>query len=233
MDDNERRTYGMFVRAQQFFSTHSADFATGSLGKQLITELESTIDALEAHTAAETSSDSASRQGTTSRSEARAAVREDLENINRTARTMDHEPGLNEKFRLPPRDNDQVLLSAARAFLADALPLKAQFVAHEMPADFLEDLQADIQAMEEAIDNQSGGRGNRAGAKAAIDDAIERGRVIARKLDAIVNNKYRNSPATLAEWASVSHIERAPKRRASTQVPPPGSVGSGPPAPAS
>jgi hypothetical protein len=232
MNDNERRTYGMFVREQQFFSTRAADFPTGSIGRQLITDLGATIDALDGHTAAESSSGSSARQGTVSRSEARAALREDLEAINRTARTMENEPGLHEKFRLPSRDNDQVLLSAARAFLADALPLKAEFIAHEMPADFLEDLQADIERMEEAISDQSGGLGNRAGAVAAIDEAIENGRTITRKLDAIVHNKYGNSSATMAEWASASHIERAPKRRAGTAVPTPGSPGSPPPPPA-
>jgi hypothetical protein len=232
MNDNERRTYGMFVRAQQFFSTHDADFATGSLGKQLIAELGATINEIDQHTTTQASSDGSYRQGTTSRSEARAALYDDLEAINRTAETMDGEPGLDEKFSLPARGNDQNCLSAARAFLADALPLKAQFIAHELPATFLEDLQEDIQAMEEAINDQAGGRANRVNAGAAIDDAIEKGRVITRKLDALVSNKYRNAPATLAEWASVSHIERAPRRRSGPSVPTPGPTGSAPPSPA-
>jgi len=232
MNDNERRTYGMFVRAQQFFSTHDADFATGSVGKQLIADLRATINEIDQHTTTEAASDGSYRQGTTSRSEARAALYDDLEAINRTARTMDGEPGLDEKFRLPSRDNDQNCLSAARAFLADALPLKAQFIAHELPATFLEDLHDDIQAMEEAIEDQAGGRANRVNAGAAIDEAIERGRVITRKLDALVSNKYRNAAATLAEWASVSHIERAPRRRTGAAPPTSDSPGSAPPPPA-
>jgi hypothetical protein len=129
---------------------------------------------------------------------------------------MDDQPGLSEKFRLPRGNNDQQLLSAARAFATDALPLKAQFIVHELPADFLEDLAADIDALEAAIGDQSGGMGSRVAASAAIDDAMERGAVITRKLDAIIKNKYGNSRATLAEWTSASHTERAPRRRRDT-----------------
>jgi len=174
----------------------------------LATELTAVISELDGHTAAGTSGGSAARQGTVTRAEARGALREDLEAINRTARAMDDEPGLNEKFRLPRGNNDQQLLSAARAFAADALPLKARFIAHELPADFLEDLDADITALEEAMGDQSGGLGSRVAASAVIDDAIERGTVIARKLDAIIRNKYGNDRATIAEWTSASHTER-------------------------
>jgi hypothetical protein len=49
-------------------------------------------------------------------------------------------PGLDSKFRLPRTGNDQALLNAARAFAADAAPLKAEFLKLEMPSDFLERL---------------------------------------------------------------------------------------------
>jgi hypothetical protein len=226
MNDSENRRHQMFTRTREFFTSHAADFPPASLGNQLSVSLGAIITELDEHAANEASSGSASRQGTVTRAQARAALREDLEAINRTARTMEDQPGLNEKFRLPRGSNDQQLLTAARAFAADALPLKTQFIAHELPADFIEDLNADIDAMEEAINDQSGGLGNRVAATAAIDDAIERGTVIARKLDAIVKNKYANNPATLAEWTSASHTERAPKRKAgptppAAGVPPP------------
>jgi hypothetical protein len=142
---------------------------------------------------------------------------------------MDDEPGLNEKFRLPRGNNDQQLLSSARAFATDALPLKAQFFTHELPADFLEDLAADITALEAAIGDQSGAFGSRVAAGAAIDDAMERGAVITRKLDAIIKNKYGNNRATLAEWTSASHTERAPRRGGGGSQPPAGAPTSPPP----
>lgn len=41
-------------------------------------------------------------------------------------------PGLEHKFRVPRGENDEILIAAARAFATDAVPLTAQFIAHEM-----------------------------------------------------------------------------------------------------
>jgi hypothetical protein len=152
MNDTENRRHQMFVRVQDFGSGHTADFAPTSLGKQLFTSLASIIDELEDKGAAEVSGVGQSRQGTTTRNQARAALREDLEAIARTAKVMAHDvPGLDEKFRVPRNNNDQQLLSTARASATDAVPLSAQFIAYELPADFLDDLNAHIDALETAM----------------------------------------------------------------------------------
>jgi hypothetical protein len=215
----------MFVRVRDFGQAHTSDFSPTGLAHQQFTALATVITELDGHAAAESSGRGAARQGTETRAQARAALREDLEAINRTARAMaDDVPGIDDKFRLPRGTNDKNLLNAARAFKADATPLKAQFIAHEMPADFLEDLQADIDALEAAISNQGSGIGNHVAASAAIDDTINRGSDLVRKLDAMVRNKYSNNPSALAEWTSASHTERAPRRSTgggSTPTPPP------------
>ncbi|HKB68469.1 MAG TPA: hypothetical protein VKC61_21595 [Pyrinomonadaceae bacterium] len=235
MNDNENRKHQMLLRAQQFLTGRGSDFGPGSLVKDLGPDLGGVINELDSHAAAENSGTGTARQGTVTRAMARAALREDLEAINRTARAiMDERPGLNEKFRLPRQFNDQHLLDAARAFAADALPLKADFIAHEMPGNFIEDLDADILALEAAINDQSGGIGHRIAASASIDDAMERGAIIIRKLDAIIRNKYANDRAALAEWTSASHTERAPRHRhepdAGGQPPAPTTGGTPPPA---
>jgi len=122
-------------------------------------------------------------------------------------------PGLDDKFRIPRNNNDQQLLNAARAFAADAEPLAAQFIEHEMPADFLNKLNAHIAALETAISNQASGVGAHVSAGAGLDDAMDRADEVMRKLDAIMRNKYANNPGVLAEWLSASHTERAPRRK--------------------
>jgi len=117
------------------------------------------------------------------------------------------------------RVRPQILINAARAFKAAAEPLKAHFIAHEMSADFLDELQEDLDDFESAISDQSSGVGNRVAAGAGLDELIERGNEIVRKLDAIVRNKYANNAAVLAEWTSASHTERAPRR--AKPAPPP------------
>lgn len=212
MNDSERRKLETFVRSRDFGAAHATDFAEGSLGKQNFTALGSVITEISGLAASETSGRGAARQGTATRAQARDALIADLEALSRTARAMSDEvPGIENKFRLPRDNNDRTLLNAARAAATDALPLKAQFIAHEMPADFLEDLAADIADMEAAISAQASSVGGHVAANAAIDDAIARGMDLLRKLDAIVRNKYANNPAVLAEWTTASHIERAPK----------------------
>ena len=233
MNDNEARKHQMFVRAQQFLANRLAEFPPTSLVKDLSVDLAAVITELDNYAAAQASGGSSARQGTVTLAEARAALREDLEAINRTARTLDGPPGLNEKFRLPRGNNDQQLISAARAFATDALPLKAEFIAHELPGSFLEDIEADIAALKEAKGDQSGGIGKSVAASAAIDEAIERGTVITRKLGAIMKNKYGNDRATIAEWTSASHTVRPPRRRrepdAGAQAPAPTTGGPPPP----
>jgi len=230
MNDNERRTHETFVRVRDFGVAHAADFPANSLGHQEFTDLGTLATEINADAASEVSGHGDARQGTESRAQARAILRADLDAINGTARVLGQDvPGLEDKFRVPRNNNDKELLNAARAFKADAEPLKTQFIAHEMPADFLEELQADIDSLEAAISFQGSGVSGHVAAGAAIDDKMNRGLDKLRKLNVIVRNKYADNPAVLAEWTSASHIERAPRRSPTSVVPPPPPV---PPTPA-
>src|ERR1043166_7294945 len=169
MNDKESRNYQRFVRVHGFGQAHASGFAPGSLGTQTFATVGAVIIEIDGLAAGEVSAHGGARQGTESRAQARIELHDDLEAINRTARAMANEvPGIDVMFRMPRGNNDRDLINAARAFLADATPLKAQFIAHELPADFLEDLQADIDAMLAAINSQSSGVGNHVAANAAL-----------------------------------------------------------------
>lgn len=217
MNDSEIRRLQMFQRVRDFGIEHGGDFPNTSLAQQLFTSLTEVITELGGQATSEVSGRGSARQSTETRSQARAALRDALEAISRTARAMAGDvPGLDDKFRVPRNNGDQLLLNAARAFVNDAEPLRPQFVAHELPTTFLVDLQADIDELEAAISRQASSVGDHVAARAGIDDAIDRGTQVVRKLHAIVRNKYANNPMILAEWTSASHTERAPRR-----IPPP------------
>jgi hypothetical protein len=222
VNDNERRKLESFVRARDFGAAHATDFAGNSLGKQYFTALGAVITEISGLAASETSGHGTARQGTTTRGQARDALIADLEAFSRTARAMsDVVPGIENKFRLPRDNNDQNLLNAARAAATDVLPLEDEFIAHELPANFLADLGEDIADMQAAISAQAGGVGDHVAASAAMDDAFDRGMDLLRKLDAIMHNKYANNAGVLAEWTTASHVERAPKRAKPEPSPPP------------
>jgi hypothetical protein len=137
-----------------------------------------------------------------------------MEAISRTARSMAFDAaGLEDRFRLPHMPKDQELLTAARAFSADAQPLAAEFERRGLPANFLADLAADIETFEQAVNRKSSGRSAHVAATAAIDDLIEDGMRRLRQLDTVVRNIFTDDPATLAAWTSASHVGRATRRK--------------------
>src|SRR5205085_11449429 len=147
MQDTERNVSETIVRMRDFGQERIADFSAKSLGVTLFAELVTLVHDLDNHAEAQTSNRSAAAQGTTTRKAARADLRAKVEAISRTARAMAlNNPGLATRFRMPRGNNDQSLISTARAFLTDAEPLKDEFIRRELPASFLDDLAASIAA---------------------------------------------------------------------------------------
>ena len=209
MDNHVIRRYEMFKHVREFSSTRANDFPANSLAGELFDKVAKAITLLDKHTAAQSSGRSSLRQGTVSKAAARAALQDLLEMYRRTARGMAHvTPGLDTKFRIPRSATDVELLSTARAFAADALPLKAEFLRREMPATFLEDLHALIEAFELADNSQDEGSDASVAARVEIDSAVSIGMSAVMQLDPIVRNKFRNDPAGLAAWESARHVER-------------------------
>lgn len=210
MKDTERRAYETFVRVDGFGESRPASFPAGSRGRELFAELKGIIAELAGHAEAQASQRSAAAQGTVGRDAARKSLRAGVEAIRRTARALAFTtPGLDRRFSLPRGNNDQALLTTARSFLAEAEPLKAEFIRNELPADFLEGLAAQIQSFEQNIAVQNRSLGARVTATSAIKSAVARGLAVLRQLDVVVRNKFAAEPATIAAWESASHTERS------------------------
>src|SRR5947208_8015323 len=129
MDDRDLRNYEMVLHVSGFGAENAADFPSTTLGGELFAKIKASVTKLESHIAARSSGGSSARAGTSSKSAAREALRDSLEKISRTARAMSQTmPGLNDKFRLPRSMTDQDLLGVARAFAADATPIKSDFL---------------------------------------------------------------------------------------------------------
>lgn len=79
-----------------------------------------------------------------------------LQAISRTVRPLERTmPGISDKFRVPHNQSDQGMLAAAHAAAQNALPIQAELIKRGLPANFLADLQADIEQFEEAITNKA------------------------------------------------------------------------------
>jgi hypothetical protein len=220
MNQMEIKRYNMLLRVRDFGASQAATFPAASFGGQLFSAVNSAISELTTHAAAQTSG--AARQSISSKAVARANLFDNLEAITRTAKAMALDtPGLEDKFRLPRRASDAVLLNSARAFLADAQPLKAEFLKYALAEDFLEDLQFDIDAFEAAIRVKNTTSASRISATASIEEALSKGLKAVQQLQAVVRNKFGNDPAKLVAWASSSHVERSGGSGKSKIEPPP------------
>jgi len=218
MRDADRLAFESLGRMRDFGQTRTADFPAKSKGANLFAELADIVAELETHAAAQTAGKTSAQTGTMSKAAARAALLEDLEAIRRTARAIALDnPAFANNFRLPRGHlNDQELLATARSFAAEAVQYKDEFIHNEMPADFIEDLNADIESFEQATTAQHLSTEAHVAATQAFDTGLERGLNIKRQLDVVIRNKYRNDAPTLAAWLSASHTKRPDKHKAKT-----------------
>jgi hypothetical protein len=204
------------IRVRELTAQCINDFATGGAARQYYAELQTGITVLEQKAAAHGIGLSDERQGTRIRSDTREALRANLELIRSIARVL----GVEEQFPPLPVNNDDKLLQLADIYATHALPLKAQFIAHELPGDFLEDLAADKAAFQAAIAEQANASGDHVAAREEVDQARDNVLASMRKLGGVYKVRYANDPGKLAEWTAASHIER-PRRKSKAADPPP------------
>lgn len=221
MNDLDTNQLAALTRVRDFGAENPTLFPPAKLAGQLLTTITTTVADLNTHATRHVTGSSQARQGTATKASARADLREDLEAINRTARVMALDiPGLDDKFRMP-RNSDQNLLTGARAIREEATAIKDDFLRFGMPEDFLEDLSANIAAVEQAITVQNQGLEQQTAGTAAKNEAIDRGMKVLRQLDAIMRNVLRDDVARLTAWITASHVERVGRRRRSGQTQPP------------
>jgi len=222
MNGIETRRFEMLARVRAFGANHSASFAPASLAATLLTQIGAAVDTLTARSAAQIGSQSSTRRATANRTLARQTLRDDLEAISRAARVIAAQmPSLDEKFRMPGSLRDQTLLGTARAFLADAAPLESEFIRHELPADFIATLTANIAAFEQALSEQRRAREDHKTATTAIEETLTTALTAVRQLDALVRNKFRSDTVMLSAWVQASRVQRGGHGKGSKAPGPP------------
>lgn len=222
MKDTQIRMTETLRRVREFGEAHASSFPAASLAAQKFAAVSAVITEVEAHAAAQSAGGGAAQAGAGAKRAARADLRAQMVAIRDTALALEEvTPGVSANFRIPRTNGDQALLSAARAFVAAATPLKNDFVRRELPATFLEDLTAAVARFENAVNEKNANTDRRITATAAIGDGLGRGLKLVRELDPMVRNKFRGDPATLAAWASASRVARPPKKTKPQTTPAP------------
>ncbi len=211
----QKRQYNRFDRSVKYVAAHQSDFAAGSKALSLSDELKSIAGELNAASQEPKAARTSSRSYTSAKLTALNALREDLVAIARSAEVI---AVGNSKFKntfiLPDRRRKNELADAARQFIKDAQPVKADFRALEMSESFLDQLQERLDAFEAT---QKGGASGVKGEKVVASDAIStlvgRGSLAIDVLDVVIRNKYRGNTEALKAWEEASSLEFTPRRK--------------------
>jgi len=209
----QRRKFEMFLRVRDFFNARKADFPAESVGGGLFAALLLIIEQIEQLAAEKISVVGDVAQAIDVKGDAKDLVEALLQNIADMATTMAYEfNGFEEKFRMPRNRSALNLVSTGRAFAADALEYKADFLRYGMePPEFIDELVTATGALDAAYGETDESTQERIGTNAAFVPLIKDGTEKIKRLDPIVKMKYRNDAANLSAWLYASHVEREPQ----------------------
>lgn len=143
----------------------------------------------------------------------RDELEEELRDINSTAASIaeeTHNPAMMERFRMPHGESDNSLAASTSAIAAAIreLGLNDEFEAHGHPADAATALEEMVGGFEQSEGEQGTALGNRAGATAAIPEALRAGKSAMKTLNAIFRRVYKGNIEVLTAWKTASHVQR-------------------------
>lgn len=222
MKDSQVRELDAGQRVRAYAKTRPADFPAGSRAAIVLAVVGAAITEVEQQAARQVAANLDYQESTEQKQAAINTVLEQRRAISQTARSINPQlPGIADQFKMGRGGSDQELLNRARADIINATPIATEFTSRDLPASFLTDLQAAIDAVDAAEDRQSAALAAQTAATAALAAALKQLREALSELDAIMRNKYRTDPGALAAWRSASRVERAPKKAKKAAPPPP------------
>ena len=154
-------TIEMLGKVAAFGKAFNNRFPAGTLARTAFDAIEAALTTIS--TLGALPKRAGTRPGTEARDAARDVLRAGLEAIHQTmlAIAIDH-PEIEANFRLPnSRRADQANIRAAQEFAKYATPLKDAFLAHQMTADFLDKLAADVATLQQTINAQAAAKSDR------------------------------------------------------------------------
>jgi hypothetical protein len=133
------------------------------------------------------------------------------------------------KLRLPHRSFDLISLASwGREMAKAAEPHSATFVAHGLPADFIDKLKAATEDVQKAADVRSVATGGRIGATRDVHRQVRKAVGIIGVLDAFVMPRVRGDAQLEGAWAVAKRIaRRAVKSAVEATTPPVAESGTG------
>lgn len=215
----QRARLDTFRRGQKFGQEYQSRFPGAAQSAPAFEALSTIIGTLETNASTTVAS---ARAGRDSMRAARQELTRQLNGIARMARVIARTtPGFDGRFGRPRLINNAVVMATAQAFLRDAEPVAATFVAQGLPADFLATLQSGIAEFEAAMGVRNANRLARASAHAGIREAIRQGRAAMARIDVLVRYHCLEDAEVMAAWERARRIDGQPQAKARAVTPDP------------
>jgi len=208
-----RRQLAMFLKVRDYNALYGAGFPAASIGAVLFAALLALIEQIEQISAEKLSAEGELGQSIEVKGNAKDFLEDLLEDIANMAVTMSYEiAGIANKFKLEHNRSVQNLITAGRAFAANAVEYRADFIRYEFEENFIEELIAATDALEAAYAEAGEDTQERMGKNAALAPLFKQGMTTVKRLDPIVKKRFRGNAEALAAWTFAKHVERAPQR---------------------
>jgi hypothetical protein len=118
---------------------------------------------------------------------------------------------LMQKFELPDKQTpDVVLITAARAMSKAAAEYEQLFLAEKLPSDFIPQLDAAANALQDALVERNGSRLERRRATTGLESQLFKAREVIRVLNGLVVKQIARNPDLLAEWKMAKRVRQKP-----------------------
>ena len=214
MTKNEFQIVEMLGRVVAFGEAYEPKFPKTSLVWLALTAIRSGIS--KTYELAALQNQRSIRLCTDARQTARDTLNAILDAMNRTSLAVAIDvPQADMLFRapgFPRRDGD--IIEAGKKFAKHAEPLKAAFVDHHMPEDFIEKLNEALGNFQQAIDKQRLAKNDRSWASAQIAETIAAALMDLQRVESIVRNTLHDEPAALTAWETARHVTKVRKSKA-------------------
>jgi hypothetical protein len=209
--ENERN-----IRANDFLQESKVDFTENTYATTQIAVLDVKVAESEDAIEEQISSDGGARQQYDIAEDANEKLKDAMRDVADFAVTLaDQIDGIEEKFRFVRTGGKRARIARARAFAADALPYEALFTGRGLEENFIQDLNAKADTLEQALANAVAETAKRVGSTGKRRLSIKEASKIVASLDPIVRKRYRDDPAKLAAWTFASHVQRDPQPKSS------------------
>ena len=208
MDSQETRQYEMLQRVRDFGNIHRQRFADGSVALKAFTALGAVIGDLAATDVAKRSASASARADR--KAAARKALSDLLVKVSQTARVLQANGHSLPPFEVPAPRTDQSLLTTARQFARDAVPLEADFVAHGLQPKSIEETAT---VFETAVRDRGMSRADHIEARTRIKHHLASASEHLRTLDVIIKNEMARDEVIRTLWKRARRIAEARRAR--------------------